>query len=111
MHELAIAQSVIGIIEAEAKKQNFEKVITIRLSIGELSGIVPEFLEEFFPIASRGTVAEGAVMSFRKVPAAVRCRACGFEGKPEKGFCARCGGSDIKLISGREFYVESIEVE
>lgn len=111
MHELAIVQNVIAIVEAEAKKQAFQKVISITLRVGELSGIVPECLSDFFPIASRNTVAEGARLISEAGPAAVRCFACGYEGKPEKGCCPRCGGSDIKLIAGREFFVESIEVE
>jgi hydrogenase nickel incorporation protein HypA/HybF len=111
MHELAIAQNVIAIIEAEAKKQNFKNVVTIKLKVGELSGVIPECLSELFPIASRGTVAAGALLTSEPIPAKIRCLSCGYEGKPVKGDCPGCGGADIKLIAGREFYIDSIEVE
>jgi len=111
MHELAIAQNIIAIVEAEAKRQDFKKVVSIKLQIGELSGIVPECLYDFFPIASRDTVAESARITSEIIRAEVRCLSCGYEGKPDRGLCPSCGGSDIKLIAGREFFVDSIEVE
>lgn len=111
MHELAITQNVIAIVEAEAKKQLFNRVMSIKLRVGELSGIVPECLYDFFPIAAKGTVAEGAAVTAETIPAQIRCLSCGYEGIPQKACCARCGGDDIKLIAGREFFVESIEVE
>ncbi|NCB51636.1 MAG: hydrogenase maturation nickel metallochaperone HypA [Clostridia bacterium] len=111
MHELAIAQNIIAIVDAEAKKQNFKKVVSIKLRVGELSGIVPECLFDFFPIAARETVAEGARLTTEVIPAKVRCLSCGYEGRAEMGCCPSCGGPDIKLIAGREFFVDSIEVE
>ena len=62
-------------------------------------------------MAARGTAAEGAALISEAVPAAVRCLSCGAEGRPEKACCSVCGAENIKLISGREFFVESIEVE
>ena len=111
MHELAIAQNVIAIIGAEAKKSGFTKVVSIKLAVGEVCGVVPQCLDELFPIASEGTVAEGAKLDCYGIPIAVRCSECSFEGRPERGACPRCGSESIKLISGREFFVDSIEVE
>ena len=111
MHELAIAQNVIRIVESEAKKQGFTKVRTIKLAVGEVSGVIPECLYEFFPIASKDTIAFGAELSARVIPVAIECAACGYSGKPRGGECPECGSSDIRLVSGREFFVDSIEVE
>lgn len=113
MHELAITKGVIDIVEAEAKKQGFTKVIEIKLRIGEYSGIVPECLRDFFPIASAGSVAEGARLVFESVPASIRCLDCGFEGAAERKdhCCPACGSSAIQMTSGREFYVENLTVE
>ena len=60
MHELAITQSMIDLIDREAKDKGFQKVLAIRLRVGEYSGLVPECLLEFFPIAAKGSIAEGA---------------------------------------------------
>ena len=113
MHELAITKSVIDIVNTEAEKQGFTKVLEIKLRIGEYSGIVPECLRDFFPIAAAGSPAEGAKLICESVPAAVRCLDCGYEGSADKKnhCCPVCGSSAILMVSGREFYVESLKVE
>lgn len=111
MHELALMKSVLSIVETETEKQGFHRVAVIRLAVGELSGVVPELLRDYFPFAAGGTVAEGARVEIRELPVTARCRACGWEGRPGEGLCPACGGDDLSLLGGREFYVESIEVE
>ena len=86
-------------------------MLSIRLRVGQLSGIVPGCLREFFPIAAAGTAAEGARLDIEPLPARIRCPDCGYEGPPEGSACPRCGGAAFRLIAGREFYVEAMEVE
>ncbi len=113
MHELAIAESVIGLVSAEAKDKGFQKVISIRLRMGEYAGIVPECLREFFPFAAKGSVAEGAELEIEAVPAAFRCTDCGYEGAIDRrsACCPECGSFSVRMTAGREFFVESLKVE
>ena len=62
MHELAITKGIIDIVNSEAEKSGFKNVLEITLRVGEYSGIVPECLREFFPIAAAGSVAELAAL-------------------------------------------------
>lgn len=66
MHELAFTEGIIKVIETEAKKQGFSNCIGITLSVGKFSGIVPGCIEDFFPIAAKGTIAEKAVLHFNE---------------------------------------------
>ena len=113
MHELALTEGIIAIVEQEARKNGFERVLEITLKVGEFSGVVPDCLREFFPIASRGTAAEGAALRIEPVPAAFRCGSCGFEGPLPRhtACCPACGGEEIRMIAGREFFVENLKVE
>ena len=111
MHELAIMQGVVRVCEQEAAKEGFGRVESITLSVGAVSGVVPECLAEFFPIAAKGTVAEGAKLVTRLIPAAVECPDCGYAGPIRGTECPRCGGYGYRLTHGREFYIESLEVE
>ena len=113
MHELALTQSIIDIVDSEAEKQGFERVIEIKLIVGEYSGIVPECLLEFFPIAAKGSPAENAELSVEMLPASFRCTDCGYEGAVERreACCPICGSTAIKMTAGREFYVERLKVE
>lgn len=73
MHELAITEGVIKLVETEAKKQGFTKCLGITLAVGEFSGIVPECVTEFFPIAAKGTIAENAALKFNPSPDKFQC--------------------------------------
>ena len=113
MHELALTQGIIDIVNAEAKKQGFERVLEISLAVGEYSGIVPECIREFFPLAAKGSPAEGAEIEIKTVSASFTCPDCGYTGGVDRreACCPSCGGTAIKMTSGREFYVESLKVE
>lgn len=111
MHELAIMKNVISIAEKEAEKGDFTRILRINLKIGAVSGIVHGCMEDFFPIAARGTVAESAELNMETIPVTIRCDSCGFEGAPSGAVCPGCGSEAYKLVTGREFIVDSIEVE
>ena len=113
MHELSLANGIIAIVEQEGKKSGFSRVLEITLIVGEYSGVIPECLREFFPIASKGTLAEGAELVITPIPAAFRCLSCGFEGPLPRhtACCPACGSGAIRMISGREFFVENLKVE
>ena len=60
MHELALTEGIINIINSQQEQEGFSQVLEIRLRVGEYSGIVPDCIREFFPIAAKGTAAERA---------------------------------------------------
>ena len=113
MHELAITEGVIAIVNSEAEKQHFTKVLSITLKVGEYSGIIPDCVREFFPIASAGSIAEGAELEIEPIEAEFKCLDCSYSGKIERSSaaCPECGSTLLKMTKGREFYVENIKVE
>jgi hydrogenase nickel incorporation protein HypA/HybF len=110
MHELAIAESILAIVERHAAGRT---VVEVEVSVGHLRQVVPSALEFAFELAGRGTVAEGARLALQVIPAAGRCRACGerttFQAFPL--VCDGCGGWDIELTQGQELQVEALELE
>ena len=111
MHELAMMEGVVRVCEREAARSGFARVESISLSVGAVSGVVPDCLREFFPTAARGTVAEGAKLVINTKPAVIECPDCGYSGEISGTECPRCGGRAYRLTGGREFYIESLEVE
>jgi hydrogenase nickel incorporation protein HypA/HybF len=110
MHELALAESIVGIAERHAAGR---KVHAVDVVAGELRQVVPSALEFAFELVARGTVVEGAELRITAVPVAGRCRACASESVLE-GFpltCAACGGLDMEVVSGEELVVDSLELE
>ena len=113
MHELALTEGILSIVSSEQKKQAFSRVLEISLKVGEYSGVIPSCIEEFFPLAAKGTAAEGAKLRMTPVPAVFSCGDCGFSGPLPKRIhaCPQCGGTAIRMTAGREFYVENLVVE
>ena len=109
MHELAVAEGILDVL----KKQVQDRILSVKLKIGEMSGVVPEALEFSFQTASVGTLAEGASLIIERVPLTARCGDCAevFKVQDYCFACAKCGGANFKLITGRELLIEEIEVE
>lgn len=114
MHELAITQSVLDIAVGQARQHGAWRITAVNLVVGELTGYVPDSIQFYFDLLSRGTLAEAAALNVRRVPTRVRCRQCQAEFQPEEGVlwvCSACGSLGGDLLSGNELLVESIEVE
>lgn len=114
MHELPITESIVRIAEEEANKYNVKRINEIRIKVGELSGLVPECIQYYFDIVSLGSRAEGAKLKIDKIPISMKCADCGFSGVIEhfnENICPICGSSQMSMVRGNEFYLDSMEVE
>ena len=113
MHELAVTQGILDIAVAEAEKLGMNRVTRISIKAGALSGMVPECIQEYYDIVSEGTVAEGALLEFDIVPATIHCETCGADSVIDRFRlrCPECNNNRVRLTSGRELYIDSMEVE
>lgn len=113
MHELSIAQSILDIVLEEMRKHGVTGVRVVRLKIGDLTAVVPESLTFCWSIATEGTPAEGSVLDIQSVPIRARCGKCGheFEIEDHQYLCPQCESGQIQLLSGRELYIQEIEVQ
>ena len=110
MHELAIAESIVGIAGRHA---NGRRVTKVQLKVGHLRQVVPSALSFSFELVAQGTPVEGAELEMEEVPATGSCRGCGAESRL-KEFplqCGVCGGFDLQVLEGEELFVESLELE
>ena len=113
MHELPVAQSILKIALQHAEKANAERIVDLNIVIGELSSIVDDSIQFYWDIIAKDTIAEGATLHFRRVPAELQCRTCLEKYHPtdKELVCPKCGGVGAKIIAGEEFSLESIDVE
>ena len=113
MHEYSITQSILSLALEKADEAKASKIIRINLVVGELSGVVAECVEFYFGFLSKDTIANGASLSFDSTTTKLRCRNCNKEFSPNNRdwSCPHCREAGIEIISGRECYMESIEVE
>jgi hydrogenase nickel incorporation protein HypA/HybF len=113
MHEFSICKSLIEIIEKEAMPYGGAKVVTVRLRIGELSGVVPNALRFAFEVLSKGGITEGASLLIEDVPLEIYCRACKTAATVDEPFliCPHCQSSEVEMIGGRELEIREMEIE
>ncbi len=115
MHELPVTESILKIVLAHALKNDVHRVITIQLQVGRLSDLEDEWMQRYFEYVSRGTLAEGAKLKIERTPIRLECNVCsGIYTADNAGQmdrpCPHCGGKEARLISGREYFIKSMEV-
>ncbi len=114
MHELGVTQGLLSLVLEEAQKIGAKRILSIDIVIGELSSYVDDSVQFYFDLLSRGTIAEGARLRFHRRKGQALCLDCGFRfevGLPLPDGCPSCGSPYLQVSGGREFYVESFEVE
>jgi len=113
MHEMALAQSIMDIVEQEMTRHGATRVSLIRLEVGEFTAVVPESLAFCFEVMTKGTPFEGVKLELNPVPLTGRCQGCGkeFKIRDYHFICPQCESKDIETIAGKELLVKEIEAE
>ena len=113
MHELSVTESVLEIACKHAKKAMATRVTDVFLVIGRLSSIVDDSVSFYWDVISKDTICEDSKLHFRRIPAELVCLECGEQYVLETDLapCPKCGSARIRVVSGDEFNLESIEIE
>jgi hydrogenase nickel incorporation protein HypA/HybF len=112
MHEMALAESMLEIVEATARRTGAERVIAVRLEIGALAHVEAAALRFCFDAVTRGSLAERARLEIVTTPGEAWCMPCG-ETVPLAGLgapCPQCGGYQLSVSQGDAMRVKEIEV-
>jgi len=113
MHEYSVTKSLVELCNKEAKANGLGKVKKIKVKVGKFTGFSPESINFYFEYLKPKTRCAEARIVFTEIPIRVKCPDCKYEGVIEEPvfFCPECGKPNMEILSGREFYVESIEGE
>lgn len=113
MHEQSIVEALLSKALEKAEESNASKILRIYLVIGQLSGVLTDSIEFYFGFLSQETIAAQASLFFVCPPTQVRCRNCNTVFSPENLnlTCPTCQERKVEIISGRELYIDSMEVE
>lgn len=113
MHEYPITEQLVKIAEKHCLEAEGKRVTGIRLVVGDYSGFVPESIHMYFDLIAEGTLCEGAEIEIERVKPKIKCPCCGeiFERRPLSFACPKCGTDGEPTDIGKEFYIDSIEIE
>ncbi len=110
MHELGVVIQVVKTVERIAKENNLTQIDTLVLQIGELSSMIPKYIEECYPAAVDGTIMEDTTLEIEILPGNGLCRSCKhvFNLIEHKNTCPECQGEEWDMLSGKEFNIKEI---
>ena len=113
MHEMALAEGVLQILEDQARAQDFSRVKTVWLDIGELSHVDPEAIRFCFEAVVKGTIAADATLEIHRTPGRAWCHDCGHAVAIKSLIdpCPDCGGHKMHVTDGDDMKVKELEVD
>lgn len=113
MHERSLVRALLRQVQALAEEHSRGRVLSIRVQIGELSGVEPELLSSAYDDLVQRTTIRGAELEIERVPLEAECDQCGelFAIKHYQFQCPHCGSLQLTIRGGEELLLESISME
>jgi hydrogenase nickel incorporation protein HypA/HybF len=109
---MSLAEGVLQLIEDAARAQDFTRVTTVWLEIGQLSGVEVEAMKFCFDAVMRDSIADGARLEVIALPGVGWCMECSKSMPMAEVFgeCPQCGGYQMQVTGGTEMRVKELEV-
>ncbi len=112
MHEIGIVRSMCKTVLEYAKENNVRHVDEIVCEIGELSLVVPEYVEKLYPVVTDDTPLKDTKLIIEIVPGMAECDECDeiFNVVEHEGYCPNCGSFEKTVLTGLDFNIKEIHV-
>jgi len=113
MHEYHIVECIVKQILEKATASGAKKITGVTLVMGELSGLQEESIRAYFDNLAKENLLEGAKLTVKTTKSKLKCQDCNmiFEHEKSNFNCPKCSGLGILTNSGKEFYIDNIEIE
>lgn len=111
MHELGVVFHIIDDLQEVGKQNEIEKIHSVTLQLGEVSGVVPDLLTDAWKWASdKNELMKGAELIIETLPAVTYCEDCKseYETVAHGKICPNCGSKNTYLLRGNEFLIKEI---
>ena len=112
MHELGTIVYVIDTVEKICAEQQLTKVGSVTLEVGEVSGIIPEYLVDYFNWSRKNTEhLQEAELKIEEIKAVTFCESCKstYETVKYGKECPNCHSMSTFLVTGNEYNIKQIE--
>ena len=112
MHELGTIHYVIDTVEKLAVENELTKIGSVTLEVGEVSGIIPRFLSDYWEYAKKHTTyLQEAELKIETIRAVTYCQDCGktYPTVQYAKICPYCQSGNTFLVTGNEYVIKEIE--
>jgi hydrogenase nickel incorporation protein HypA/HybF len=112
VHETGIVRELLDSVNTAAVEAGATSVDLVRVSVGELTEVVPEAMQFAWTALIPGTLSEGAVLEVTVMPARSVCSDCGAEFGHDRfdRSCPECGSYLCGVVAGNELRLGSVDV-
>lgn len=116
MHETIVAEAALAAALGALAGHDGARVRAVKLRVGEMEGMERDAIQEAFALVAEGTPARDARVEVERVPAKLRCAACGdAPALPVAGHegeaLARCPcGGRYRVLEGAGWSVTSVRI-
>jgi len=113
MHELGIVFYIIRDVKQAAEENGVQHVSAVVMSIGEVSTIIPDYLQDCWRwAADKEEMLRGCELKIEPIPAVTHCDACGndYPTVAHGKTCPHCGSDHTWLLRGNEVEIKEIIV-
>lgn len=113
MHEIGIVRQMLRTVNDFAAANNVRNIKAVVVDCGELSLIIPRYLEEIYPTVVKDSILRDAELKINIIPGMAECNSCDeiFNVIDYKGYCPNCGSFDKTVLSGKDFIIREIVVQ
>ena len=112
MHEIGLLRQLVRTVTDFAGENDVGEILEVVVDCGELSLVIPEYLEELYPVAAKNSILQNAKLTINEIPGLAECEDCDeiFNVVENRGYCPNCGSFEKKILSGRDFQIREIRV-
>ena len=103
MHEIGVVRAMVQTVTDYAAANHIDEISEIVADCGELSLVIPEYVEELYPPVVKGTPLENTKLIVNIVPGMAECEEC-------NGHCPNCNSFNKTVLSGKDFTIREIHV-
>jgi len=76
MHEFSMVNQIFRKCLEVAKQNNAARISEINLEVGDFALIVEIYAQQAFDTLKKGTIAENAILIFKRTPGVIHCNSC-----------------------------------
>ena len=113
IHELGTVFYVLDRVEELCDEHGLTEVGSVTLEVGEVSGIIPEYLVDCWNWAcqKRREALHNTELKIEELKAVTYCQDCAqtYPTIPQGKTCPYCGSGNTFLVTGNEYNIKEIE--
>jgi len=115
VHEVSVALAMVDELRKIAESNNANKIVSVRLKIGRMSGIVTDSLKfAFDAVKLEHLFLSTAELVIEEVPLVYRCNECSRSFETDTLYfpsCPDCDSYNLTVLSGEEQHIQKVELE